>query len=188
MDFTHRVPKPSQMAVFFFAGIVILSETILFHAARFVLDYILAMTVIGCAVAGIGLGAFLASRWRCREVDIFGWCCGGTALCLYLAAFVLLRQPNLFLLLPAVASVFVFPSAFIARTFARHAAPGVYFFDMLGAGTAVGVAVYAYERSSTEVIFLSLVTIVPLTGAVWSGLAPTAISGDDSPRASGYCC
>ena len=44
---------------------------------------------------------------------------------------------------------------------------------MLGAGTAVGVAVYAYERSSTEVIFLSLVTIVPLAGAVWTGLAPS---------------
>ena len=76
MDFTRLVPKPSQAAVFFFAGVVLLSETVLFHATTFVLDYILATTVIGCAVAGIGLGAFLASRLQSRETDIFGWCCG----------------------------------------------------------------------------------------------------------------
>ena len=104
MDFARWIPRPNQVAVFFFAGVVLLSETVLFHATKFVVDYVLAMTVIGCAVAGIGLGALLASKLQCQEVDIFGWCCGGTAACLYLAAYVLLRQPDLLLLLPASAS------------------------------------------------------------------------------------
>ena len=159
--------------MFFFAGVVLLSETVLFHATKFVVDYVLAMTVIGCAVAGIGLGALLASRLRCREVDIFGWCCGGTTGCLYLAAYVLLRQPDLLLLLPAAAGVFVFPSTFIARTFARRDARGVYFFDMLGAGTAVGVTVFAYQYLGTEEIFLVLVTVVPLAGACGRDWLPT---------------
>ena len=51
-----------QLAVFFFAGLVLVCETLLFHVTKYVLDYIPAMAVISCAVAGIGLGAFLASR------------------------------------------------------------------------------------------------------------------------------
>ncbi len=27
--------------------------------------------------AALVLGALLASKLQCREVDIFGWCCGG---------------------------------------------------------------------------------------------------------------
>ncbi len=172
MDFSRLVPKPSQVAVFFFAGVVLLCETVLFHTTKFVLDYMLATTVIGCAVAGIGLGAFLASRLRCREADIFGWCCGGTTLCLYLAAYVLLQCPNLFLLLPAVATVFVFPSTFIARTFTRRDAAGVYFFDMLGAGTAVVLTVVAYQYLDSETIYLAILTAVPLAGALWTPFAP----------------
>ena len=84
-----------QLAVFFFAAIVLLCETLLFHATKYVLDYVLAMAVISCAVAGIGLGAFLASRWSWSERNLFGWCCGGTAASLYLAAWVLLRYPEL---------------------------------------------------------------------------------------------
>ena len=170
---TRLIPRPSHVAVFFFAGVVLLSETVLFHSAKFLVDYILATTVIGCAVAGIGLGAFLASRLPYREVDIFGWCCGGTTFCLYLAAYVLLRHANLFLLLPAVASVFVFPSTFIARAFTRHHAERVYFFDMLGAGTAVILTVVAYQYLGSEAIYLAILTVVPLGGALWTGMAPS---------------
>ncbi len=171
MDFARLVPKPNQVAVFFFAGVVLLSETVLFHTTKFVLDYILATTVVGCAVAGIGLGAFLASRLKCREADIFGRCCGGTTFCLYLAAYVLLRHPDLFLLLPAVATVFVFPSTFIARTFTRRDAATIYFFDMLGAGTAVVLTVVAYQYLDSETIYLVILTAVPLAGALWTGFA-----------------
>ncbi len=172
MDLTRFTPKPNHIAVFFLAGVVLLAETVLFHVTRFVVDYVLAVTIIGCAVAGIGLGALLASRLRCREADIFGWCCGGTAICLYVAAFVLLRQPHLLLLLPAVAAVFVFPSTFIARAFARNESSGIYFFDMLGAGAAVGLSVFVYSHLGSEGIFLALVTTVPLAGALWTGLVP----------------
>ncbi len=175
MDFVRFIPRPNQVAVFFFAGIVLLAETVLFHTTKFVVDYVLAVTVIGCAVAGIGLGALLASRLRCPEADIFPWCCGGTTVCLYVAAWVLLRQPHLELLLPAIATVFVFPSTFIARSFARSEARGIYFFDMLGAGTAVGVTVYVYRYLGSEEIFLALVTAVPLAGMLWTGLLWTGL-------------
>lgn len=166
------IPRPTHIAVFFFAGVVLLSETVLFHAAKFVVDYVLAMTVISCAVAGIGLGALLASQLRYREIDIFGWCCGGTTLCLYLAVFVLLRHSDLWWLLPAMALVFVFPSTFIARAFSRGGARGVYFYDMLGAGTAVCVTVSAYRQWNSEEIFLGVVIALPLAGAVWTLLIP----------------
>ena len=164
-----------QLAVFFFAAIVLLCETLLFQATKYVLDYIVAMAVISCAVAGIGLGAFLASRWSWSERNVFGWCCGGTAASLYLAAWVLLRYPNLFLLLPAIAGVFVCPSYFIARAFAQGSARGVYLFDMLGAGTAVLLTVWAYQGLTTEAIFLVTVTVLPLVGAL-----ATAAGGDVS--------
>ena len=154
-----------QLAVFFFAATVLLCETLLFHATKYVLDYVLAMAVISCAVAGIGLGAFLASRWSWSDRNLFGWCCGGTAASLYLAAGVLLRYPNLFLLLPAIASVFVCPSYFIACAFAQGSPRGVYLFDMLGAGMAVVLTVSAYQWLATEAIFLGVVTILPLVGA-----------------------
>ena len=160
-----------NLAVTFFAGIVLLSETLFFHAAKYILDYMLAMTVISCAVAGIGLGAFLASRFRQSEQSYFDWCCGGTTACLYLAAFVLLRHSSLPTLLPAVASVFVFPSMFIARAFARGSATGTYLFDMLGAGVAVGLIVLAYHWTGTETVFLILVTAVPAAGALWAAMA-----------------
>ncbi len=176
MDLTRLIPRPHQAAVFFFAAIVLLSETVLFHCTHFVVGYVLAMTVIGCAVAGIGLGSLLASRLRCAEVNIFGWCCGGTTGSLYLVAWVLLRQPQLLFLLPATATVFVFPSMYIARSFARRDARSVYFYDMLGAGTAVGVTVALYRYCGSEAIFLGLVTLLPLLGAAWSGIV--ALSGD----------
>ena len=83
---------------------------------------------------------------------------------LYVAAWVLLRWPNLFLLLPAVASVFVCPSFFIARAFAEGSARGVYLFDMLGAGAAVVLTVLAYQWLVSEEIFLGSVTLIPLVG------------------------
>jgi hypothetical protein len=172
-----------QLAVFFFAATVLLCETLLFHATKYVLDYIVAMAVISCAVAGIGLGAFLASRWSWSERNVFGWCCGGTAASLYLAAWVLLRYPNLFLLLPAIASVFVCPSYFIARAFAQGSARGVYLFDMLGAGTAVLLTVWAYQWLTTEAIFLVTVTILPLAGAL-----ATAAGGTYRPRWRAATC
>ena len=107
----------NYLAVFFFAGTVLLGETVLFHATKYVLDYALAMTVIGCAVAGIGLGAFFASRYHATDRDLFAWCCGGTTASLYLAAYVLLRHAYLPALLPSMALVFVFPSLFIATAF-----------------------------------------------------------------------
>jgi len=42
------------------------------HAAKYVLDYALAMTVVGSAVAGIGVGAFLAGRLVRFENRLFG--------------------------------------------------------------------------------------------------------------------
>ena len=77
----------------------------------------------------------------------------------------LLRHPDLFLLLPAMASVFVCPSYFIARAFAQGSPRGVYLFDMLGAGTAVVFTVWAYQWLATEAIFLAIVTVLPLVGA-----------------------
>jgi hypothetical protein len=173
VELARLIPRPHQAAVFFFAGVVLLSETVLFHVTRFIVDYTLAMTVIGCAVAGIGLGALLASRLQCVEADIFGWCCGGTTASLYLAALVLLQQPRLLFLLPSAAAVFVFPSTFIARAFARSDSRGVYFFDMLGAGVAVAATALLYQRYSSETIFLGLVTAIPLTGSIWSCLLAT---------------
>jgi hypothetical protein len=167
-----------QLAVFFFAAIVLVCETLLFHVTKYLLDYIPAMAVISCAVAGIGLGAFLASRWPSLPRNSFGWCCGGTTASLYLAAWVLLRWPNLFLLLPAVASVFVCPSFFIARAFAEGSARGVYLFDMLGAGAAVVLTVLAYQWLVSEEIFLGLVTLIPLIG----GAATAAYAPRRAPR------
>ncbi len=175
MDTTRLLARSNyyanHLAVFFFAAIVLLTETVLFHTARFVLDYMLATTVLGCAVLGIGLGAFGADHWPCRESHLFGWCCLGTTGCLYAAAYALLRHNNLFILLPAVASVFVFPSLFIARMFRRRDAAMIYFFDMLGAGTAVVLAVVAYRNWSSETIYLGIVTTVPMVGAVGTIIA-----------------
>ncbi|MHB0958652.1 MAG: hypothetical protein ACYC0X_16110 [Pirellulaceae bacterium] len=154
------------LAVFFFAAIALVCETLLFHVTKYVLDYILAVAVISCAVAGIGLGAFLASRLPSRPRNAFGWCCGGTTVSLYLAAWVLLRWPDLFLLLPAIASVFICPSYFIARAFAQGSARGVYLFDMLGAGSAIGLTVLAYHWLDSEEIFLGVVTLTPLLGGL----------------------
>ncbi|MCU0958959.1 MAG: hypothetical protein MUF48_02540 [Pirellulaceae bacterium] len=160
-----------QLAVLFLSCVALVSQALLFHATKYVLDYMLAMAVISCAVAGVGLGAFLARRGTALTAHTFGWCCGGTAACLYAAAAVLLRWPNLFVLLPAIASVFVCPAYFIARAFALGAARGIYFFDMLGAGVAVLITVAAYERFETEQIFLGLVTVLPLAGGLTVAVA-----------------
>jgi hypothetical protein len=162
-----------QFAVFFFAATALLCEILLFHATKYVLDYILAMAVISCAVAGIGLGAYLASRWSWSDRNLFSWCCGGTAASLYLAAAVLLGYPNLFLLFAATASVFVCPSYFIAGAFAHGSPRGIYLFDMLGAGMAVLCAVSAYQWLTTEAIFLAVVTILPLVGAAAAAIGST---------------
>ena len=63
MDVRRILPAPRHLAVFFLAGVVLITETVLFHAAKFVVDYALAMTVIGCAVSGIGLGALIARAY-----------------------------------------------------------------------------------------------------------------------------
>jgi hypothetical protein len=155
-----------QLSVFFFAATALVCETLLFHVTKYVLDYLVATAVISCAVAGIGVGAFLASRLVTTESRAFGWCCGGTTFCLYAAAWVLLRWPCLYLLLPAVASVFVFPSYYIARAFAQGSPRSVYLSDMLGAGTAVLLIVLAYEWMQSETIFLVLVTAIPVAGVL----------------------
>lgn len=155
-----------QVAVFFFAALGLLCETLLFHATKYVVDYMAAMVVISCAVAGVGLGAFLASCWSASQRDTFGLCCGGTTVCLYLAAWTLLRCPTLVLLAPAMASVFICPSYYIARSFSQGPPRTVYLFDMLGAGAAVAVTVLAYQWLSSEEIFLIVVTVIPLAGAV----------------------
>ena len=154
-------------AVFFFAALVLLAETLLFHATKYLLDYTLAMTVISCTVAGLGLGAFLAGDLRGRDRDWFPWCCAGTTASLYLTAFVLLRHSHLLLLLPSMASVFVFPGFFIAVAFARRSSRGVYLSDMLGAGAAVALTVLGYRYYGTESMFLGILTVVPLAGALW---------------------
>jgi hypothetical protein len=167
-----------QLAVFFFSCVALLAEALLFHATQYVLDYMLAMAVISCAVAGVGLGAFLARHEASASGSAFGWCCGGTAICLYGAAWTLLRWPDLFLLLPAMASVFICPAYFIARALADGPVRRVYLFDMLGAGVAIVVTVAAYECWSTEEIFLGLVTALPVAGA----LAVAASSSLPAPR------
>jgi hypothetical protein len=164
------------VAVFCFAALVLLAETLLFHATKYLLDYPVAMTVIGCAVAGLGLGAFLAGDPRGWDRDWFPWCCAGTTAGLYLAAFVLLRHSHLLLLLPAMASVFVFPGFFIAVAFARGSSRGVYLSDMLGAGAAVALTVLAYRYYGTESIFLGIVTVVPLAGALWLAIGASRLS------------
>lgn len=155
-----------QLSVFFFAATALVCETLLFHVTKYVLDYLVATAVISCAVAGIGLGAFLASRFVTTESRAFGWCCGGTTACLYAAAWFLLRWPSLYLLLPAVASVFVCPSYYIARAFAQGSPRAVYLSDMLGAGTAVLLIVLAYQWMQSETIFLVLVTAIPVAGVL----------------------
>lgn len=155
-----------NLAVLFFAGIILISETLFFHATKYILDYAVALTVISSAVAGIGLGAYLASRLNQPDGRWFGACCAGTTACLYTAAFVLLRQPNLFALLLAISSIFVCPSVYLANAFARRKATSVYLFDMVGAGTAVLLIVLAFRWVGTEVIFLVLVTLLPFVGAL----------------------
>lgn len=58
--------------VFFLAGVILFSQSLFLHAAKYVLDYALAMTVVGSAVAGIGVGAFLAGRLVRFENRLFG--------------------------------------------------------------------------------------------------------------------
>ncbi len=163
-----------QLSVFFFAATALVCETLLFHVTKYVLDYLVATAVISCAVAGIGVGAFLASLAPTSERRAFGWCCASTTVCLYAAAWVLLRWPVLPLLLPAVACVFIFPSYYIARAFAQGSPRAVYLSDMLGAGVAVLLIVLAYQRLMSEEIFLTLVTAIPVAGvlaATWKPLA-----------------
>ena len=153
-------------AVYFFAALVLLTETLLFHATKLVLDYTTAMAVIGCAVAGIGWGAFLAGRPGVADRgDWFAWCCAGLTMTWYVSAGVLLQYAHLAILLPAMAMVFAFPGFFIAVAFSRGPSRGVYLADMLGAGSAVGVTVLAYRYFDTETIFLGLATLVPRRGA-----------------------
>ena len=128
-----------RLAISFFAATVLVAETLFFHVTNFVLGYCPAMTVIGCAVAGIGVGAFLAQRQQLAHRDTFAVCCIGTTVFLYVAALVLLRYPALPALLVATAAIFVFPSMYIAHAFSRDRVAVVYLFDMLGAGVAVFV-------------------------------------------------
>ncbi len=150
-----------RLAVFSCAAGMLFFETLIFHAARYIIDYPLAMTVIGGAVTGIGMGAFLAGRWPRLQSLPLSWVGAGTTLCMYLAAYVLLRCPLLPLLLPAVAAVFVPPSLLIAGVFATDDARRVYLFDMLGAASAVGLLIWGFERGHTETMFLAMATIVP---------------------------
>ncbi len=165
---SHRIAR--NLAISFFAATVLLAETLFFHVTNFVLSYVPAMTVISCAVAGIGVGAFLATPRRIGNRDLFAWCCGGTTVCLYIAAFVLLRHPSLPALLAATSAIFVFPSLFIASAFARGTAARVYLYDMLGAGAAVGLVVLAFHWLGSEELFLLLVIVLPLVGGVWAAI------------------
>ena len=170
-----RIRNPSMLSwrrwvectsVTFFAAVVLLAETLFFHVTKFIVDFLQATCVIGCAAVGVAIGACLAGCWRPRISTFFSACCAGTTASLYIAAYVLLRQPRFEWLLLATSGIFVFPSAYIAGAFERGSVSRVYFFDLLGAALGVAVAVLAFGWLGSEEIFLAVVALLPIAGLV----------------------
>ena len=165
------------------AAIVLVVETVLFHALLYVREFFTATAVIGYAVIGVALGALAASRVRCRESILFAACCCGTAIGIWLAALVVARYPALPLVAAATAVCVAFPMAYVATMFREHPGPQVYLSDMAGAAVGAVATAGLYGFLGTEAIALVLAAVVPLVGA-----ASLAASRDVGPTLKAGGC
>jgi spermidine synthase len=160
------------------AALVLLVETLFFHASTFLFDAFRAVAVIGDAALGIGLGALAAWRWR--EVDedrlFFATTVGSSAAILATGA-LLVREPSPWWIAVGMSAAFAFPVLYIATAFRRPDAGRVYLYDMAGAGLGVIATVALYALLSTESIVLLLVGALPLAGLWAVRRSPAAAVG-----------
>jgi len=146
----------------FFASIILILEVLLFHIYNFIFDYFIATSVIGLAVIGIGVGAFLANRIKLETFKLFNITCIGTLISIYLLTFLLITHPLSWLISIFTAICFIFPSMFISIFFREHNSFTVYLFDMIGAGLGVILSVLLFLFFRSEEILYLILLIIPI--------------------------
>lgn len=137
------------------ASMVLLAETVLFHAFLYVHDYYAATQVISLVVFGVGLASAAAERLKWSDHVCFVTCAlasGGVLLGLLAA---LMFHPSLWLLGGLTILLFFVLVIYVVRAFARYLAGEVYLFDMAGAGLGMGLAELGYRGLGTEAILLA---------------------------------
>ena len=124
------------------------------------------MAVISCAVAGIGLGAFLASRWPCESAEhvrLVLWRHDGLSLPGRLGASAV-AQPVSAACRPSPASSSVRATSLLGHL--PKVRPAESTCSTCWGRAAVVLTVLAYQWLASEAIFLGLVTLMPLIGGV----------------------
>jgi len=149
--------------VAFFSSLVLMLETVLFHVTEYLFEYLDAVMVIGWAILGVGLGAFLAGVFRLNERTLFLVACGGTAVALAASVFALIHPP-LWRAMLVVPLTFAFPAWYVSDAFARLRTRRVYFFDMLGVSAGVAVTVLLYLVLRSEGVLLATLVVLAVAG------------------------
>lgn len=158
------INKNQFFKITFFAAIVLLTETVLFHVLNYIHDYYAATLVISLAILGIGLGAFSASVLKISENYLFLIACLGSWLCLFTGLAVILFYPALWICAIFIAPCFFFPVLYISAVFREQVGSKVYFYDMGGAFLGVVLCVMLYKILPSETIILLILLIISLTG------------------------
>jgi hypothetical protein len=157
------------LKVTFFASLVLLLETVLFHLLLYIHDYFDATLIISLAILSIGLGAFVAGRTKLPEKVLFTVACAGTTIGLYLIIFAAMLYPSTWVLVGLSAPSFFFPALYISVCFREFHTGRVYMYDLVGAAAGVLVVVLLYMWLTSETILIFLMLTLPVVG-IWNHL------------------